>query len=267
MTEFEQLFEKYKALKLSPTKEEYEQLKLEYVYHSNRLEGSNLTLIQTVDVIKHHKAQGEVSLEDMMMAVDHYRALNAAISFGVNRYPLSERILLSLHDTLLKNSFQIDPAYKSWIDSGQELGQFKVKSNRIKTTIRGEEEYFLTPDPDQSREFINDSIVQYGRSTDPFLVKLSKLVQNVYNAHAFFDGNKRMTRLIIANQLTANGYPLLIPHGNQNEYNEALIRGFMDGTHEHILPVMERSFNQQLSVEIDKYNNAKKPNRGFGLII
>ena len=267
MTEFEQLSDKYKTLKLSPTKEEHEQLKIEYVYHSNRLEGSNLTLIQTVDVIKHHKTSGEVSLVDMMMAVDHYRALNAAISFGANKYPISERILLSLHDTLLKNSFQIDPVYQSWIESGQELGQFKVKANRIRTTINGTEEYFLTPDPEESRQLINESIEQYGKSGDPFLVKLSKLVQNVYNAHAFFDGNKRMTRLIIANQLTVNGYPLMLPHASQNEYNEALIRGFVDNTHEYILQVIERSFNQQLSAEIEKYNSAKKPNRGFGLII
>lgn len=267
MSEFEQLLNQYKSLNIIPSKQDIEQVKVEYVYHSNRLEGSNLTLIQTVDVIKHHKAKGEVSLEDMMMAVDHYRSLNAAISFGANKYPLSEKILLSLHETLLKNTFQIDPAYTSWIENGQELGQFKVKSNRIKTTIRGHEELFITPEPNQSKEMIIGSLSNYQQSNEPFLVKLSKLVQNIYNAHAFFDGNKRMTRLIIANQLMVNSYPLLIPHAHQNDYNEALIRGFMSGTHTEILSVIERSFNQQLSAEIERYNNAKKPNRGFGLIL
>ena len=266
MSDFEQLFNQYKSLNIIPSKQDIEQVKVEYVYHSNRLEGSNLTLTQTIDVIYHHKAKGEVSLEDMVMAIDHYRALNAAISYDV-KYPLSERILLSFHEILLKNTFQIDPTYKSWIENGQELGQFKVKSNRIKTTIRGSEELFVTPEPNQSKEMIIGSLSNYQQSNEPFLVKLSKLVQNIYNAHAFFDGNKRITRLIIANQLMVNSYPLLIPHAGQNDYNEALIRGFMSKTHTEILSVIERSFNQQLSAEIEKYKNAKKPNREFGLIL
>lgn len=267
MSEFEKIYAQYKSLKISISKESYEKIKMEFIYHSNRLEGSNLTLIQTIDVIHRHKAIGEVSVEDMMMAIDHYRAINEALSFGANKYPLTEKILLSLHETLLKNTFQIDPSYKSWIDSGQKLGQYKIKENRILTTINGKEEYFVTPPPIKCKEMVKEAIELYTKSKDPFLLKLSKLIQNIYNAHPFFDGNKRMTRLVIANQLIANDYPLLIPHKIQNEYNEALIKGYIENSNIFVLNVLERSFNQQISEEIEKYNQARKPNKGFGLIL
>lgn len=268
MSEFEKLLKEYRDLKISPTKETFEKLKMEYVYYSNKLEGSNLTLIQTIDVIRNHKTSGEASIEDTIMAIDHYRALNSAITFGSNKYPLSEKILLSLHETLLRNSFNVDPFYQSWIDSGQQLGNYKVKANRIETTINGSKELFLTPTPEESKGLIQKSIELYLNSSNEFLDRLSKLVQNIYNAHAFFDGNKRMTRLVIANLLLANGIPLMLPHANYNDYNEALIKGFVNNESNSIKTVLEQGFNQYLASEIETHKKAKNPNRGgFGLIV
>lgn len=270
MSEFEELFKTYASLSLSPSKEEFDDLKIKFVYFSNKLEGSNLTLVQTIDVIKHHKTSGETSVIDTIMAIDHYRALNEALMFGANKYPLSENIILKLHETLLKNSFQIDPFYHSWIDSGQELGKFKVKSNRIKTSLNGSETYHETPEPSRSREMIIQSIDLYTKSEESFLTRLAKLVQNMYNAHAFFDGNKRMTRLIIVNQLFANGFPLMIPHGSQyTDYNSALVEGMIAQNSTAIERVIESGFNQYLSEEIQNYRSSSgsSGNRSFGLIL
>lgn len=269
MSEFEELFKQYASLSISPSKDEFEDVKIKFVYFSNKLEGSNLTLVQTIDVIKHHKTTGETSVVDSIMAIDHYRALNEALMFGANKYPLSENIILKLHETLLKNSFQIDPFYHSWIESGQELGKFKVKSNRIKTTLNGTDTYHETPDPQRSKEMMKESIDLYLSSTENFVTRLAKLVQNMYNAHAFFDGNKRMTRLLIANQLIANGFPLMIPHGDQYvDYNNALIEGMLERNSAAIERVIETGFNQYLSEEIEKYTSShSSSSTGFGLIL
>ena len=266
-SEFKQLFEEYKQLEIGQSKEEFDQIKIEFVYHSTKLEGSDLTLIQTKDVIENHHIKGEASLIDSLMAVDHYRALNLALSFGSNKYPLTEKILLNLHETLLKNTFEIDPFYQSWKNEGQQLGQLKIKSNRIKYTLNNNESYYETPSPEISRNILRSALNNYDPKSG-FIDSLSKLVQNIYNAHPFFDGNKRMTRLIVANQSIANGLPLIPIPFNKGKYNKALITGFIEQTHLPLKKEIEIIFNQFLAESIEKLkNNSKKPNKGFGLIL
>jgi Fic family protein len=268
MKTFETLLKQYSELGLIQSKAEFDKVKIEFVYHSNRLEGSNLTIIQTQDIVNTHKASGEVSVIDSLMAIDNYRALNQALSFGASKYPLTEKILLSLHESLLKNSFELDPAYVSWKEKGQELGAYKIKANRILHVQNDVEVYYETPTPEQSQEMILKSLEAYNSSATPFIEKLSKLVQNVYNAHAFFDGNKRMTRLLIANQLLANGFPLVVLHNDKNAYNEALIDGFVNQTHQPIMNVLVTAFNQYLAQQIEEQKHTKKPkSKGFGLIL
>jgi Fic family protein len=268
METFESLLKQYNELGIIQSKAEFDKVKIEFVYHSNRLEGSNLTIVQTQDIVNTHKTSGEVSVVDSLMAIDNYRALNQALSFGASKYPLTEKMLLNLHESLLKNSFEIDPAYASWKEKGQKLGTYKIKSNRILHIENGVEVYYDTPTPEESQEIIVKSLEAYDGSVAPFLEKLSKLVQNVYNAHAFFDGNKRMTRLLIANQLLANGFPLVVLHGEKNAYNLALIDGFVNQTHQPILDVIVRAFNQYLAQQIEEQKHSNKPNSsGFGLIL
>ena len=108
----------------------------------NRLEGSNLTIIQTQDFVNKHLSKGEVSVVDSLMAIDNYRALNQALTFGANKYPLTEKILLNLLESLLKNTFELDPAYLTWKDKGQKLGAYKIKTNRILHSQNGIETYY-----------------------------------------------------------------------------------------------------------------------------
>lgn len=268
MKTFNTLLKQYNELGIIQDKAEFDKAKIEFVYHSNRLEGSNLTIIQTQDILNTHKASGEVSVVDSLMAIDNYRALNQALSFGASKYPLTEKMLLNLHESLLKNSFEIDPAYLSWKEKGQELGAYKIKSNRILHIENGNEVYYETPTPKESQEIIVKSLEAYNDSSAPFLEKLSKLVQNVYNAHAFFDGNKRMTRLLVANQLLANSFPLVVLHNDKNAYNVALIDGYVNQTHQPIMDVLVRAFNQYLSKQIEEQKHSNKPNsKGFGLIL
>ena len=264
--EFDELLKRYKTLNIEASKQEFDKLKINFIFHSNRLEGSNLTLAQTEELINHHTLKGEGSLEHMLMAIDNYKALNQALMFGANKYPLSERLILQLHKILLKNTFEIDPFYNSWKTDGQKLGEFKIKSNRIKITNFNEDVYYSTPEPSKSIELIRESIEIYNISKNHFIDKLSNLVQNIYNAHAFFDGNKRMTRLIIGNQLIANKLPLMVGHNHENKYNDALVEGFINGGSDNIKEVLNISFCQHLSKEIELTKKMKKP-KGFGMIL
>lgn len=267
-TDFESLLNEYNALEIMQSKTEFDANKIEFVHHSNRLEGSALTLIQTKDIVEHHKTKGETSIIDGVMAIDHYRALNLALNFGANKYPLSEKILLSLHESLLKNTFELDPFYQSWKDKGQKLGAYKVKSNRILYQINDTEKYYETPSVEDSKSLVIKSLALHQKSNEPFIAKLSKLIQNIYNAHPFFDGNKRMTRLIIANQLINDGLPLMPIPFNNGAYNKALIEGFVNQSNHQIQDVLKVIFSQYLAKAIESHKtNSNKPNKGFGLIL
>ncbi|MBW6483664.1 MAG: Fic family protein [Vicingaceae bacterium] len=266
--EFDDLLKTYNQLNIIQSKDEFDKIKIDFVYHSNRLEGSNLTLFQTEDIINTHYIKGEAALLECLMAIDNYRALNIALTFGANKYPLTEKIVLNIHQSLLKNSFEIDPAFASWKDKGQVLGEFKISTNRIRRTENGKDVYYSTPDVKESKEYVLKALALYNYSSEHFLEKLSKLVQNMYNAHAFFDGNKRMTRLIIANQLLANKLPLMVLHNNGNEYNEALFSGFVNKTNNAILKLLKLEACRQLNQKIELVKLASKSkNNGFRLII
>ncbi len=267
-SEFKHLIKKYHQLNITQTKQEFDEIKQEFVCYSNQLEGSNLTLIQTKEIISHHKIKGEASVIDTLMAIDHYKSLNQALYFGANQYALTEKLLLNIHKILFKNTFEVDPFYLSWKNKGQQLGQYKVTSNRIKYTINNQTKYYETPTPEESKKLIVGALENYQNSQQEFIIKLSKLVQNIYNAHPFFDGNKRITRLLIANQLISNKLPLIpIPY-NKGKYNKALIEGFINQTHLPIQQEIETIFNQFLVERIEEITQkTKKPNKGFGLII
>lgn len=271
MEDFDRLLKIYNKdiVVLSP--EQVKEMKINFIFHSNRLEGSNLSLSQTDDVISNTKVKGDSSVVDILMALDHYKALNQAIDFGLKKYPLSKKMLLSLHHTLLKNSFNVDEFYDSWKLSGQELGKFKIKHNRILIIKDNKQQYYNTPSAEMSENLIEKSIDIYNNSEEHIVVKLAKLLQNIFNAHAFFDGNKRMTRLLIANQLYANGFDLMIAHENKNEYNAALVDGFLNKTEQPIQSVLLKYFKQYLAKEIEMNEQVKKATKSeginFGLII
>ena len=263
--ELDKLIEKYKSFNHIDSKETLDKQKIDFVYHSNRLEGSNLTLAQTEDVINYHKTNGEVKLEDMLMAIDHHKALNESIAFGANKYPLSNNLLLQIHTQLLKNTFEISSEYFSWKNKGQKLGELKVSPNRIKITENGKETYFQTPSPEESKNFISQAISFHNKSTESFLEKTTKLMQNIYNAHPFFDGNKRMTRLIFANRLIANELPLITPHKDKYVYNDALVQGLKKGSHQDLKNIIEIEIKNHLQKEIQQLENTKKPKKRKGL--
>ena len=266
-SEFDNLLKEYNRLKIVQSKQQFDELKQQFVYHSNKLEGSNLTLIQTKDVVNYHKIKGEASIVDILMVIDHYRALNQALYFGANNYPLTEKLVLNLDEILLKNTFEIDPFYQSWKTKGQKLGCYKVMSNRIKYTVNEQTVFYETPTPQKSKEILITALENYQNSADNFIDKLSKLIQNIYNAHPFFDGNKRMTRLIVANQLMASNLPLIPIPFNKGKYNKALIEGFINQTNLPIKNEIEAVFNQFLAKQIEDKLNTKQPNKGFGLIL
>lgn len=267
MDKFENIVKQYRKLEISQSKEEFDQAKIDFVYNSNKLEGSNLTLIQTQEIIQHHAIKGEASIVDSLMAIDHYRALNQALSFGANKYPLTDKMILQLHGSLLKSSFEVDPFYENWKAQGQLPGAYKIKSNRILFQQGHKKTYYETPTPEDSRKLYVKSIEHYYGSDEVFLVKLSKLIQNLYNAHAMFDGNKRITRLIMAQQLLANDLPLMVINYNKGIYNEALMNGFINKNHEELLTVLNIIFSQYLSSSIEKHRSAKKiSGKGLGFI-
>lgn len=250
--QFEQLVERYNSFDWVPPKQWYDQKKIEFVFHSNRLEGSSLTLIQTKDILESGSSNQGLSLVDGLMAVDHYKALNQALLFGGNKYPLTNKLLLEVHATLLKNTFEVDPFYISWKNKGQELGVFKASPNQILHQVGKNQELYPTCLPIECEARIAQALLNYEQSGLPFIEKLAELAQVIYSIHPFFDGNKRMVRLVIAKELVSEGLPLLLPHDHQNTFNEALVSGFIEKSYQPLLEVMLKAFVRQLTNEVDR---------------
>ena len=74
--EFDDLLKTYCNLDINQSKMVFDQAKIDFVYYSNKLEGSAITLTQTKDVIYNHKSKGETSIIDSIMAIEQYKFYN-----------------------------------------------------------------------------------------------------------------------------------------------------------------------------------------------
>lgn len=187
---------KMRPLPKSAVQKLQDQMRIEMTYNSNAIEGNRLTLKETFLVINEGITVKGKPLKDHLEAKDHYAALQYLYDLVEKgkRRTISERLVRVLHQLIMQ-------------DTDKEWAGVYRNSNII---IGGADH--TPPDalevPQKMRELIN--WIKKNKNKLHIIELSSLLHHKLVHIHPFFDGNGRISRIIMNLFLMQSGFPLVI---------------------------------------------------------
>ncbi len=195
-----------------------QKLRLEWNYHSNAIEGNQLSYGETVAFIMEGITAKGKTLKDHLDIKGHDEAIKYLLEIVKNEeYVMNEADIRNLHKLLLKENYFVDALTPNGEKTRKEIkiGQYKSSANHVQTAT-GEIHYYATP---------KEVPIKMGELMDWYkLAKENKLVHPIVlaslfhheftNIHPFDDGNGRMGRLLLNLMLLQKGYPPIVVKQN-----------------------------------------------------
>ena len=186
----------------------YHELQVRMAYNSNHMEGSALTEDETrlIFETKTIEASEGVKVDDIIEAVNHFRALDYAIETAL--LPLSEEIIKHLH-LLLKQS--TSEASLSWF----AVGDYKRRENMV----GGKPTCPVSEVPERMRSLLKG----YSSKEKVSFEDIVSFHADFESIHPFQDGNGRVGRLIALKEcLRFDLVPFIIEDSKRTFYYRGL---------------------------------------------
>lgn len=186
----------------------YEDLKIEFLFHSNHLEGSTFTKENLEKLLLDKQVEGVHFLDDVYETANSLKAFDMVVE-GSDK-ELNKFMLFDWHRTLKKNSID---------DEISNTGCWKKYENRL----RGVDIKLALPGEVDSLMF--DLIMDWNENNNPTIEDIAKLHYKFEMIHPFQDGNGRIGRFLILKQCLESGIDLIaIDNMYSKEYKEALYK-------------------------------------------
>lgn len=212
-----------------------EQLAVEWIYHSNAIEGNTLTLRETKLILETGLTIGGKSLREHVEVINHQKAIDYVESLLDVTMPITAFHVRTLHQLVLTG-----------IDD-DNAGQYRQVPVRIAGAVH------MPPDAwalhqlmDEWGEWVNGDVI----TRHP--VERAALVHHRLAAiHPFIDGNGRTARLVMNLLLMREGYPpTIILKANRRQYYRVLAQA--DGGHERpLVNFIGRAVEQSLTFYLE----------------
>lgn len=175
----------------------YHKKQIELTYHSNRIEGNDLSYKQTRDTFETNTIGVEneiLNVDDVIETVNHFRCVDLIIDHA--KAALTEKFIKDLH-LLLKNG--TSDSRKEWF----AVGDYKKLPNEV-----GGMETVL---PEEVADQMKALLVEYNGKKDKKLEDILDFHVKFERIHPFQDGNGRVGRLIMFKEcLKYNIVPFII---------------------------------------------------------
>lgn len=186
----------------------YEDLKIEFLFHSNHLEGSTFTKENLEKLLLDNQVEGVHFLDDVYETTNSLKAFDMVVEDSDKE--LSKFMLFDWHRTLKKNSID---------DEINNTGCWKKYENRL----RGVDIKLALPSEVDSLMF--NLIMDWNETENPTIEDIAKFHYKFEMIHPFQDGNGRIGRFLILKQCLESGIDLIaIDNMYSNEYKEALYK-------------------------------------------
>lgn len=197
----------------------YDALKIEYLYHSNKLEGSTFSKENLIDLLEQKQVKGEHFLDDVIETKNSLELFDKVIN--TLEEPFDKYLLWEWHRILKKGSVDEE------IDN---VGKWKKYANRLsKTDLKLCEPHLVESEMFNLFEDWNESKKD--------IYAIADFHQKFEHIHPFQDGNGRIGRFIMLRQCLENNVDLVAIDDEYNkEYREALYKA---QTTEDIVPLVE----------------------------
>ena len=204
-----------------------QKLRIEANYHSNAIEGNQLTLGETRSLILHGLTAHGKPLRDHLDIQGHDDAVRAIEDAVTTTQELNQAFIRNLHRVLLKEPYKVDAVTPDGkhVKRLISIGEYKTLPNNVETSTG--EIYYYTP-PEQVTQEMTDLIDWYrereSENEHPIFIAAA-LHYRFVRIHPFDDGNGRMARLLMNMILTKHGYTVaIVAREKRNQYIEELER-------------------------------------------
>ena len=210
-----------------------QKLRIEANYHSNAIEGNQLTLGETRSLILHGLTAHGKPLRDHLDIQGHDDAARAIEDAVANTQDLNQAFIRNVHRVLLKEPYDVDAITPDGrrVRRAIAIGQYKTLPNNVETST-GETYYFTPPEhvPQEMTDLIDWYREQESAGTHPIIIAAAFHYRFV-RIHPFDDGNGRMARLLMNMILMKYGYTVaVVPREKRDQYIDELER--LDRTEE-----------------------------------
>lgn len=183
----------------------YQMLQVEMAYHSNRIEGSGLTLEQTQSLFEGNTLSDCLKSDDVTEAVNHFRCLD--IVLDLYDKSVTEEMIKTLQRTLKRDTYSSQRPEAV-------LGEYKKYPNVVGNTE--------TAAPKDVPGEIRKLVDRYNSIQKPALDDILDFHVRFEKIHPFYDGNGRVGRLLMFKQcLKADIVPFVI----EEDYRAFYYRG------------------------------------------
>ncbi len=190
-----------------------QKLRLDWNYHSNKLEGNSLTFGETKALILFGiTAQGK-PLKDHFEITGHDEAIKWVEELVKGDVPLTEKFIRELHVLLLKEDHYVDALTSEGQPTRRlvQVGKYKTQPNHVLTQT-GEMFYFSSPEetPAKMRELVEWFRSEREKPDVNTIILASLFHYRFIRIHPFDDGNGRVVRILMNFILMQYGYPPVI---------------------------------------------------------
>lgn len=263
------LLKRYSALNVIPSLEEEQAQLFEYVYTTNRLEGNQLSLLQTTELFKSDTISGNnIRNSDILEQKGMYRALKRMLLAVKNKEELSIKLILELN-WLSIGSLWNEDYYSNAKEKGQLQNEFKVSQNVISIKQNGVEKEKIMPlsSPDDVQNNMFVLIENVNKSEASVLDKAVFLAQEIWIHQPFVDGNKRTGRLLINFLLIKEGFPLFSYDNENLNYNSLLVEQYCESKPDLVKNYIIETLSKKMKNDIEDFSKIKKDFKGYRLML
>lgn len=183
----------------------YDAIKIEYLYHSNKLEGSTFSKENLIDLLEQRQVNGEHFLDDVIETKNSLELFDNVIN--TLKQPLDKYLLWEWHRILKKGTVDEE------IDN---IGKWKKYGNRLsKTDLKLCEPHLV--------ENCMFNLLEDWKESKKDIYAIANFHQEFEHIHPFQDGNGRIGRFVIFKQCIENNVDLIAIDDEYNkEYRNAL---------------------------------------------
>ena len=222
--QIEGLFQQWKDLQpMKPEDQERfdRKVRLDWNYHSNKIEGNTLTYGQTELLLIFGRHEGGHLGRDYLEMQAHDVGIKKVIELAKDKeHDLTELDIRDLNKIILKEPFWSKSESPDGKPTRKQIipGEYKKSPNHVKTVtgeiFRFAEPYDVPPKMQDLMDWLRKEIKN---PTLPIALFLAQLHHRFILIHPFDDGNGRIVRLLVNYILLKLGYPPLVVRSNDRE--------------------------------------------------
>ena len=216
----------------------YKEFKIDFLYHSNHLEGSTFSKDELEKLLTEKKVEGSHSLDDIIETKNSLEVFDQVINDSSEL--LDKFMLFNWHKLLKKGTVD---------DEIHNIGIWKKYENKL----RGVDLKLALPVEVDNLMF--NLLADYNELETVTLKDIADFHYKFEKIHPFQDGNGRIGRFIILKQCLEWNIDLIaIDDKYDDEYRDALYKAQKTGDSDDLVMVFKKCQNR-LDEKLEKYKN------------